>query len=129
MPMLPASRNARVRRPAPTPAPRRPMVGPHSAAAMNARARKPVPVTMGASRGRAPVKKATLDYIMGGANPAGKKMTKTGANAGGGLMSRIGKMSGKSKMGIGLGLGVAAAVTMNRRGEGASSGRQSIYRF
>ena len=39
------------------------------------------------------------------------------------------KMSRKSMMGIGLGLGVAAAVAMNRRGEGASSGRQSAYRY
>mgnify|MGYP003352233561 CR=1 FL=1 len=39
------------------------------------------------------------------------------------------KMSAKSMMGIGLGLGVAAAVAMNRRGEGASSGRKSAYRY
>ena len=30
---------------------------------------------------------------------------------------------------IGLGLGVAATVAMNRRGQGASSGRQSMYRY
>lgn len=30
---------------------------------------------------------------------------------------------------IGLGLGVAASVAMNRRGQGASSGRQSMYRY
>lgn len=35
----------------------------------------------------------------------------------------------KTMMGIGLGLGVAASVAMNRRGEGASSGRQSIYKY
>lgn len=39
------------------------------------------------------------------------------------------KMSSKSLMGIGLGLGVAAGVAMNRRGEGASSGRQSMYKY
>lgn len=35
----------------------------------------------------------------------------------------------RTMMGIGLGLGVAASVAMNRRGEGASSGRQSIYKY
>ena len=30
---------------------------------------------------------------------------------------------------VGLGLGVAASVAMNRRGQGASSGRQSMYRY
>jgi hypothetical protein len=39
------------------------------------------------------------------------------------------KMSSRSLMGIGLGLGVAAGVAMNRRGEGASSGRQSMYKY
>jgi len=39
------------------------------------------------------------------------------------------KMSKRSLLGIGLGLGVAAGVAMNRRGEGASSGRQSMYRY
>ena len=46
-----------------------------------------------------------------------------------GLLAGISNMSKRTKMGVGLGLGVAAAVTMNRRGEGASSGRQSIYRY
>lgn len=35
----------------------------------------------------------------------------------------------KTLLGIGLGLGVAAGVAMNRRGEGASSGRQSMYKY
>jgi hypothetical protein len=35
----------------------------------------------------------------------------------------------RTLMGIGLGMGVAAGVAMNRRGEGASSGRQSIYKY
>jgi len=39
------------------------------------------------------------------------------------------KMSRKSLLGIGLGMGVAAGVAMNRRGEGASSGRQSMYKY
>ena len=39
------------------------------------------------------------------------------------------KMSKKSLLGIGLGMGVAAGVAMNRRGEGASSGRQSMYKY
>lgn len=54
--------------------------------------------------------------------------TKASAKANG-FFSRFSNMSSRSKVGIGLGLGVAAAVTMNRRGEGASSGRQSIYRY
>ena len=44
-------------------------------------------------------------------------------------MAKTGKMSMKSKLGIGVGLGIAAGVVMNRRGEGASSGRQSIYNY
>lgn len=137
-----AAMNARARKPTPVamgptrgrPTPKRPMVGPHSAAAMNARARKPTPVSMGPTRGRAVGKaaassKMSLDYIMGGANMAGKQITKGGASAGGGFMSRFSKMSRGSKFGIGLGLGIAAGVTMNRRGEGASSGRQSIYNY
>lgn len=39
------------------------------------------------------------------------------------------RMNKRSLMGIGLGLGVAAGVAMNRRGEGASSGRQSMYKY
>lgn len=35
----------------------------------------------------------------------------------------------RTLMGIGLGMGVAAGVAMNRRGEGASSGRQSMYKY
>lgn len=42
---------------------------------------------------------------------------------------RKGGMSRSSKIGIGLALGVAAGVAMNRRGEGASPGNQSIYRY
>ena len=44
----------------------------------------------------------------------------------GGPPSRFSK---RTLMGIGLGMGVAAGVAMNRRGEGASSGRQSIYKY
>ncbi len=39
------------------------------------------------------------------------------------------RFSRKTLLGMGLGLGVAAGVAMNRRGEGASSGRQSIYKY
>ena len=51
--------------------------------------------------------------------PAGKK----------GMLSGLSGMSRRSKIGIGLGLGVAAGVAMNRRGEGASPGRQSNARY
>lgn len=81
------------------------------------------------SNGRTIAPKMSMDYIMGGTNKVGKQLTETGAKAGGGIMRRLSNMSGRSKIGISLGLGVAAAVTMNRRGEGASSGRQSIYRY
>lgn len=84
------------------------------------------PVRMSTGQTLAP--KMSADYITGGANVAGKKMTPKGAEAGKGILNKMGKMSRGSKIGIGLGLGVAAAVTMNRRGPGASSGRQSIYR-
>ena len=46
-----------------------------------------------------------------------------------GILGAMSRMSRGTKVGIGLGLGVAAGVAMNRRGEGASSGRQSIYRY
>lgn len=46
-----------------------------------------------------------------------------------GLLSGLSSMKTRTKVGIGLGLGVAAGVAMNRRGEGASSGRQSMYRY
>jgi hypothetical protein len=39
------------------------------------------------------------------------------------------RFSRKTLLGMGLGLGVAAGVAMNRRGEGASSGRQSMYKY
>ena len=38
-------------------------------------------------------------------------------------------MSTPSKVGIGLGLAVAAGVMSNKRGDGASSGRQSTARY
>lgn len=39
------------------------------------------------------------------------------------------RFSRKTLLGMGLGMGVAAGVAMNRRGEGASSGRQSMYKY
>lgn len=39
------------------------------------------------------------------------------------------RLKPRTLMGIGLGMGVAAGVAMNRRGEGASSGRQSMYKY
>lgn len=93
------------------------MVGPFSAAARNARARKPVPVKM------LPARRSTK-ALLGGVDTGmmhGPALPKAAAE---GM-----KMSMKSKIGIGLGLGVAATVAMNRRGQGASSGRQSMYRY
>jgi len=47
----------------------------------------------------------------------------------GGAMTAAPRFKKRTMMGIGLGLGVAAGVAMNRRGEGASSGRQSMYKY
>ena len=47
----------------------------------------------------------------------------------GGAVTKAPRFKPRTMMGIGLGLGVAASVAMNRRGEGASSGRQSIYKY
>ena len=55
--------------------------------------------------------------------------TGSGAARGGGMMQKFSKMSRGSKIGIGLGLAVAAGVASNRRGEGASPGRQSNARY
>jgi len=53
----------------------------------------------------------------------------SGALRGGSMMQKFSKMSRNSKIGIGLGLAVAAGVASNRRGEGASPGRQSNARY
>jgi len=53
----------------------------------------------------------------------------SGALRGGSMMQKFSKMSRGSKIGIGLGLAVAAGVASNRRGEGASPGRQSNARY
>ena len=101
-------------------APRPPMVGPNSPAAINARARvagRLAPPTAGTGTGGfAPPRAGTG---MGGKMP--------GANNIPGPKNA--RFSRKTLLGMGLGLGVAAGVAMNRRGEGASSGRQSIYKY
>ena len=53
----------------------------------------------------------------------------SGAAKGGKMMQFFGNMSTPSKVGIGLGLAVAAGVMSNKRGDGASSGRQSTARY
>ena len=53
----------------------------------------------------------------------------SGAARGGNMMQKFSKMSRGSKIGIGLGLAVAAGVASNKRGDGASSGRQSNARY
>jgi hypothetical protein len=53
----------------------------------------------------------------------------SGALRGGNMMQKFSRMSRGSKIGIGLGLAVAAGVASNRRGEGASPGRQSNARY
>lgn len=55
--------------------------------------------------------------------------TGSGAAKGGKYMQKFSKMSPRSKIGIGLGLAVAAGVASNKRGDGASSGRQSNARY
>ena len=74
------------------------------------------------------MQKMNRDPIMGGAQPTAKKLTTKAADAGASA-AKLGKMSLPSKLGIGAGLGIAAGVMMNRRGAGASSGRQSIYNY
>ena len=68
---------------------------------------------------RAARKGSTVKTAVETAGDVGKK----------GILGAMSRMSRGTKVGIGLGLGVAAGVAMNRRGEGASSGRQSIYRY
>lgn len=53
----------------------------------------------------------------------------SGALRGGKYMEKFSKMGTHSKWGIGLGLAVAAGVASNRRGKGASPGRQSNARY
>jgi hypothetical protein len=91
----------------------------------------PGPSRIGVSR---PKGLGQYDRVNAAAAARRKSAVSTAAQTAGGsgkkgLLAGISNMSRKTKMGVGLGLGVAAAVTMNRRGEGASSGRQSIYRY
>jgi len=125
-------------------APRPPMVGPNSPAAINARARaagRLAPPTAGTGTGGfAPPRAGTG---MGGFAPP-RAGTGTGGfappRAGTGMGGKMpgannipgpknARFSRKTLLGMGLGLGVAAGVAMNRRGEGASSGRQSMYKY
>lgn len=67
--------------------------------------------------GRAPIRQAALKSAASQAEPSPNVVTK-------GM-----RMNKRSLLGIGLGMGIAAGVAMNRRGEGASSGRQSMYKY
>lgn len=65
----------------------------------------------------------------GGLATTGRKGLQKSMPGPGGGVTRPPRFSKRSMLGIGLGLGVAAGVAMNRRGEGASSGRQSMYKY
>lgn len=74
---------------------------------------------------------APLGAMHGPPRPLAQAAESTGSGAarGGNMMQRFSRMSRGSKIGIGLGLAVAAGVASNRRGEGASPGRQSNARY
>jgi hypothetical protein len=82
-----------------------------------------------ASAGHSAAGTSAAASAVSGANAAGSALTQQGARRGARFMETFSRMNMKSKIGIGLGLGVAAGVAMNRRGQGASSGRQSMYRY
>jgi hypothetical protein len=60
---------------------------------------------------------------------AAAETTASGAARGGNMIEKFSRLHRNTKIGIGLGLAVAAGVASNRRGEGASSGRQSNARY
>ena len=60
---------------------------------------------------------------------AAAETTASGAARGGNMIEKFSKLHRNTKIGIGLGLAVAAGVASNKRGDGASSGRQSNARY
>jgi hypothetical protein len=60
---------------------------------------------------------------------AAGETTASGAARGGNMIEKFSKLHRNTKIGIGLGLAVAAGVASNKRGDGASSGRQSNARY
>lgn len=90
-------------------------------------ARLPIRGAIGTGSGR----NLPVPYTGGGGGLAttGRKKVGSGMPGPGGGATKPPRFNPRTMMGIGLGLGVAASVAMNRRGEGASSGRQSIYKY
>lgn len=86
-------------------------------------ARLPIRGAIGTGGGR------NLPVLYKGGGGLATTSSKGGAAAAASASTKGMKMSRKSLLGIGLGMGVAAGVAMNRRGEGASSGRQSMYKY
>ena len=60
---------------------------------------------------------------------AAGETTASGAARGGNMIEKFSRLHRNTKIGIGLGLAVAAGVASNKRGDGASSGRQSNARY
>lgn len=60
---------------------------------------------------------------------AAAETTASGAKRGASMIENFSRLHRNTKIGIGLGLAVAAGVASNKRGDGASSGRQSNARY